>query len=231
MKLYFTKTPRIFTRIFSNYTWCFSLDKKEIYLTFDDGPTPEITNFVLSELQKHNAKATFFCIGKNVKKHPDIFKRLITEGHTVGNHTQNHFNGWKHHKKEYLENIFSCENNLQGFKNLVGLNNSNNNTYKVFETLQEKPKLFRPPYGKIKVSQGKELIKKGYKIIMWSVLSADFDTSISKEQCLQNVLRNTNNGSIVVFHDSLKASEKLTYVLPKVLEEFSKKGFTFKAIT
>ncbi|MCH3881699.1 MULTISPECIES: polysaccharide deacetylase family protein [Tenacibaculum] len=206
MKLYFTKTPRIFTRIFSNYTWRFSSDKKEIYLTFDDGPTPEITDFVLSELQKYNAKATFFCIGKNVEKHPDIFKRLITEGHTVGNHTQNHFNGWKHKTVNYLNNIETAS--------------------KLIES-----KLFRPPYGKIKASQGKELIKKGYKIIMWSVLSADFDTSISREQCLQNVLRNTNNGSIVVFHDSLKASEKLTYVLPKVLEEFSKKGFTFKAIT
>lgn len=213
MKLYFTKTPRIFARIFSNYTWRFTEDKKEIYLTFDDGPTPEITNFVLSELQKYNAKATFFCIGKNIQKHPEIFKRLLTEGHAIGNHTQNHLNGWKHNKNKYINNILQVEETLKTCN---------------FQTL--KLNLFRPPYGKIKSSQAKELIKKGYKIIMWSVLSADFDTSISKEQCLQNVLKNTKNGSIIVFHDSLKASEKLTYVLPKVLEEFSKKGYTFKAI-
>ena len=205
--------------------------KKEIFLTFDDGPTPEITKFVLSELKKYNAKATFFCIGKNIKKHPEIFDEVISECHSVGNHTQNHLNGWKTEKGEYLENVLKCETNLQGFKNLVGLNkNETKNTYKVLETLQEKPKLFRPPYGKIKKSQAKEVLKKGYKIIMWDVLSADFDTSISKEKCLENVLQNTKNGSIIVFHDSVKAAERMKYALPIVLKEFSEKGFVFKAI-
>lgn len=213
MKLYFTKTPRVISRIFSKYTWRFDEDNKEIYLTFDDGPTPEVTNFVLTELKKHNAKATFFCIGKNIKNHPKIFKTILSEGHSVGNHTQNHLNGWKHTSKEYVENISNCEN--------------------VISSSVEKSKiskLFRPPYGKIKPSQARALQKKGYKIIMWDVLSADFDTSISNEKCLKNVLNNTVNGSIIVFHDSIKASEKLRFVLPKTLNYFSKKGFTFKAI-
>ena len=214
MKLYTIKTPRIIEDFFSNYTWRFSSDKKEIYLTFDDGPTPEITNFVLNELDKYNAKATFFCIGKNIENHPEIYSKICANGHSIGNHTQNHLNGWKVSKKRYLQNVLDVEKTLQ-------LCN--------FATL--KLNLFRPPYGKIKSSQAKELQKLGYKIIMWDVLSADFDVSISKEQCLQNVLQNTKNGSIIVFHDSVKASEKLRFVLPKVLEMFSKKGFVFKAIT
>ena len=213
MGFYVAKTPRIFMRFFSNYTWCFDSNKKEIYLTFDDGPTPEVTEFVLNELDKYNAKATFFCIGKNIENHPEIFKRIIDKNHTIGNHTQNHLNGWKHSKKEYIENVLKVE------KTLKLLN---------FETL--KLNLFRPPYGKIKSNQAKELIRNDYKIIMWDVLSGDFDTSISKEKCLQNVLKNTKNGSIIVFHDSIKASEKLYYTLPKILEEFSKKGYQFKSI-
>jgi peptidoglycan/xylan/chitin deacetylase (PgdA/CDA1 family) len=200
-------------RIFSKYTWRFSISKKEIYLTFDDGPTPEITTFVLNELKKHNAKATFFCIGKNISTHPEIFKQIIKEDHSVGNHTQNHLNGWKNKTQDYIKNTLEVERTLQ-------LSN--------FKTL--KLNLFRPPYGKIKQKQAKYLLSKGYKIIMWSVLSGDFDTNLSKEKCLQNVLKNTSNGSIVVFHDSVKAAEKIKYVLPKVLEYFSKRGFEFKAI-
>ncbi|TXD49626.1 polysaccharide deacetylase family protein [Polaribacter sp. IC073] len=213
MKTYFTKTPNSIMRFFSKYVWRFSLDTKEIYLTFDDGPTPEITDFVLDALKKYNAKATFFCIGKNIVNHPDIFNRIIIEGHAVGNHTQNHLKGWSTENEVYLENVEVCEKTITRYGNA---------------TIQ--PKIFRPPYGKIKKSQAKEILKKGYKIIMWTVLSADFDTSISKEKCLQNVLKNTKNGSIIVFHDSIKAAEKVSFVLPKVLKEFSKQGFTFKAI-
>lgn len=210
MGLYLVKTPRIVKRFFSNYAWCFDSNKKEIYLTFDDGPTPEVTDFVLNQLQKHNAKATFFCIGKNIENHPGIFKRIVAENHSIGNHTQNHYNGWKYTTKEYLENVLKCADLIDNTSN---------------------QKLFRPPYGKIKTSQAKELIKDNYKIIMWDVLSGDFDNSINKEKCLQNVLKNTNNGSIIVFHDSLKAKDKLFYTLPKILEEFSKKGYIFKAIS
>ncbi len=211
MGYYLIKTPRIFKRLFSNYTWCFDSINKEIYLTFDDGPTPEVTDFVLDQLQKFNAKATFFCIGKNIKNHPEIFKRIITEGHSVGNHTQNHFNGWKNSTEDYLENVLECEKTISKYTN--------------------KSNLFRPPYGKIRPNQAKELLKNNYKIIMWDVLSGDFDTSLHKKKCLQNVLKNTNNGSIIVFHDSLKASEKLYYILPKILKNFSEKGYQFKTIS
>lgn len=200
-------------RIFSKYTWRFSAYKKEIYLTFDDGPTPEVTDFVLDELKKYRAKATFFCIGKNIKKHPSIFKQIILDGHSIGNHTNNHLNGWKTKTIDYVNNSLATKQNINEISNL-----------KITENL------FRPPYGKIKRKQAKHLIDKGYKIIMWSVLSGDFDTNLSKEKCLENVLKNSSNGSIIVFHDSTKANEKLTYVLPKVLAYFSKKGFKFKAI-
>ena len=213
MKLYITKTPKSIQRIFSQYLWRFSSDKKEIYLTFDDGPTPEITNFVLEQLRKFEAKATFFLIGKNAKKYPELYQQILNENHAIGNHTHNHFNGFRTKTKEYLKNVLETENVIC---------NTNENS---------RIKLFRPPYGRIKSKQAKEIKKLGYKIIMWSVLSADFDVTISKEKCLQNVLKNTQNGSIIVFHDSVKASEKLTYVLPKVLEFYTEKGFTFKAIS
>jgi peptidoglycan/xylan/chitin deacetylase (PgdA/CDA1 family) len=192
-------------RFFSKYIWRFSFDTKEIYLTFDDGPTAEITEFVLDELKKYNAKATFFCIGKNIKKHTNIFEKILTEGHTIGNHTQQHLNGWKTKTDRYLNNVLECEHTI-----LTSLEKTREPKSK-----NKEPKLFRPPYG---------------KIIMWDVLSADFDRSISNEKCLQNVLKNTKNGSIIVFHDSTKASKKLRFVLPKVLKEFSDKGFVFKKI-
>lgn len=207
-------------RFFSTYIWRFSFDTKEIYLTFDDGPTPEITEFVLDELKKYNAKATFFCIGKNIKNHSKIFKKILIEGHTIGNHTQQHLNGWKTKTKTYLDSVLECEHTILTSSEKIQETGSKN----------QESKLFRPPYGKTKSSQAKELVRKGYKIIMWDVLSADFDKSISNEKCLQNVLKNTKNGSIIVFHDSVKASKKLRFVLPKVLKEFSDKGFVFKAI-
>ena len=213
MKTYTALTPTIVMRFFSKYVWRFSSDKKEIFLTFDDGPTPEITPFVLDQLKKHNAKATFFCIGKNIREHPTVYKKILAEKHTIGNHTQNHLNGWATNTSTYLKNVAQAKE-----------------TIALVDTPIKLPKLFRPPYGKIKKTQAKALLKDGYRIVMWDVLSADFDVSISKEKCLQNVLKNTTNGSIVVFHDSIKASEKLRYVLPKVLAEFSEKGFVFKAI-
>lgn len=209
MKFYFIKTPRILKRLFAKYTWCFYTDKKEIFLTFDDGPIPEVTEFVLDQLHNFNAKATFFCIGDNIRKHPAVFSRIINEGHSVGNHTFNHLNGWKSSNKTYIKNTNKCESLLP----------------------HQKMKLFRPPYGKIKRKQAKQLLASGYKIIMWDVLSADFDSTISKEKCLQNVVNNIQNGSIIVFHDSIKASGKLYYVLPKVLKEFSQQGYEFTTIS
>ncbi len=209
MRLYFIKTPRILKQLFAKYTWSFFTNKKEIYLTFDDGPIPQVTEFVLDQLHNFNAKATFFCIGDNIRKHPAVFSRIVNEGHSVGNHTFNHLNGWKSSNTAYIENTSKCESLLPN----------------------QKTKLFRPPYGKIKRKQAKQLLASDYKIIMWDVLSADFDSSITKEKCLQNVLENAQNGSIIVFHDSIKASDKLYYALPKVLKEFSQRGYDFKAIT
>lgn len=208
MKFYLTKTPRIIQKVFKNYTWRFSSQKKEIFLTFDDGPTPIVTSWTLDVLNQYNAKATFFCIGKNIISEIDTYNRILKENHQVGNHTQNHKNGFKTKLKPYINNTLLAESHIR---------NSS--------------KLFRPPYGRIRNKQAHKIISLGYKIIMWDVLSADFDQSISKEKCLENVLKNTKSGSIIVFHDSIKASEKLKYVLPKVLEFYSKKGYSFKAIT
>jgi peptidoglycan/xylan/chitin deacetylase (PgdA/CDA1 family) len=205
MKFYTIKTPTIIQKFFSNYRWRFSSVPKEIYLTFDDGPSLEVTNFVLKELKKHQAKATFFCIGKNVKKHQNIYHKIQEEGHSVGNHTFNHLNGLLTKNTRYIENI------QQASAYIVS-------------------KLFRPPYGRLKSSQARLLQQEGYKIIMWDVLSGDFDRSISPEKCLENVLKKTTNGSIIVMHDSEKSKDKIYFALPRILDHFSQKGYLFKAI-
>lgn len=208
MKKYIIKTPSLVKLFFNNWVWSFSSKEKTLYLTFDDGPTPEVTNWTLNTLKEHNAKATFFCIGKNITKYPEIYEKIKTNNHAVGNHTNNHLNGYKTTTTEYLKNISISEKNAG-----------------------EKTNLFRPPYGKIKLSQAEQIRKKGYKIIMWDVLSADFDTTITAEECLRNVIKNVKNGSIIVFHDSVKAEEKLKFVLPKILEFYKAKGYTFNAIS
>ena len=200
MKFYWIKTNWLIKKIFSNFTWDVSNTGNTVYLTFDDGPIPEVTEWVLAELKKHGFKATFFSIGENITKHPEIFKKVISEGHSIGNHTYNHLNGWNTSTEDYIENVARCEEAIS--------KNINQNL---------KSKLFRPPYGKIKTVQSKAIRKLGYKIIMWDVLSADFDTTISREQCLDNVLLNVKPGSIIVFHDSVKAFKNLEYVLPKTL--------------
>ena len=201
---FWVKTNRIIKWIFPNYVWDIPNDGQKVFLTFDDGPTPEITEWVLEQLKKYNAKATFFCIGNNIEKYPEIFQKTIAEGHAIGNHTFDHLNGWKTTTEDYIENV------------------------KLYETQNPKlvtRNLFRPPYGKIKHSQSKILRKLGYKIIMWDVLSRDYDQSISATQCLENVLSNIETGSIIVFHDSVKAEHNLKYVLPKTLEFLKEKGF------
>jgi len=214
MKPYLIKTPILLKFLFRNWVWRLSSKEKVLYLTFDDGPTPEITEWTLNELKKYEAKATFFCIGKNIGEHPEIFQKIIEENHAVGNHTNNHLNGWKTKTATYLQNIKDAEKYFEeNPKSKIG-----------------NIKLFRPPYGRLSFSQSKKIRKMGYKIIMWDVLSADFDPKISNEKCLENVIRNIQNGSIIVFHDSVKASEKLKFVLPKVLEYYSYIGFDFKSI-
>lgn len=202
--LYFVKTPSWLQALFPSFVWKKNTTEKKIYLTFDDGPHPAHTIFVLNELKKINAKATFFCIGKNVDLYPEIYKQILLEGHAVGNHTQNHLRGRATKNEEYIANVNAATTTI----------NSN---------------LFRPPYGSIKKSQAKKLMQQNpaFEIIMWTVLSADFDKNITKEKCLKNVINNTGNGSIVLFHDSDKAAEKLYYALPQFLKFFDEKEFTF----
>lgn len=205
------KTHWSIKKLFSNYVWDIPNNENKVYLTFDDGPTPEITEWTLNLLEEYNAKATFFCIGDNIRKYPEIFLKVIGDGHSIGNHTYNHLNGWRTSTLKYIENAKLYE--TEHYK----LNTSN-------------CQLFRPPYGKIQPSQSKILRKLGYKIIMWDVISYDFDATISKEQCLENVLKNVQSGSIIVFHDSKKAFQNLEYVLPRTLEFLKEKGFVFEKI-
>ena len=206
---YFIKTPWILKKAYPFYTWSIRTSEKVLYLTFDDGPHPEITPFVLTELKKYNALATFFCVGKNVLAYPDTYKQILGEGHSVGNHTQNHLNGWKTANDMYLRDIAEAANYIDS-------------------------NLFRPPYGKISLFQARNLraAMKGRKarVIMWDVLSADFDEKISQDQSLEFVVLRSSAGSIVVFHDSEKAFTKLSHVLPRVLHHFSSQGFRFLAI-
>ena len=206
---YFVKTPGWLKRIYDSYIWSMPVNDKILYLTFDDGPHPEATPFVLKELKKHNALATFFCIGKNVAAYPGIYKQIINEGHSVGNHTYNHLNGWKTSNDDYLKDIALASHEIDS-------------------------DLFRPPYGRITSFQAKNLkpAMKGKepKVIMWDVLSGDFDIACTPQQCLSNVLLASVSGSIVVFHDSEKAFSKLEYTLPRMLSHFSEKGYLFKSL-
>lgn len=205
--MYLIKSPLLLKWYYPSLLWNKSRTEKVIYLTFDDGPIPNVTDFVLKTLKVFNAKATFFCIGDNIVKHPEVFERVKNDGHAIGNHTFNHLKGWKTDNETYLQNTLKCQ----------GLTQTN---------------LFRPPYGRIKKSQISNLKSQipGLKIIMWDVLSGDFDTKLSPEKCYQNVIKHTENGSIIVFHDSLKAFDRLSYALPKVLAYFSEKGFTFSTL-
>lgn len=212
MSFYWIKTNTIIKKYFSNYVWDVPNRDNCIYLTFDDGPTPEMTTWILSLLKQENIKATFFCIGKNILAQPELFKQIVVDGHSIGNHTNDHFNGWKNNNQVYLENTKSCETVI---KSIIGKNTH----------------LFRPPYGRIKSEQAKKIKALGYKIIMWDVLSADFDQDITPEKCLHNVISSVTSGSIIVFHDSIKASQNLKYALPKAIRYLKQKGFTFETIS
>jgi len=205
--MYLIKSPLLLKWYYPSLLWNKSRTEKVIYLTFDDGPIPNVTDFVLKTLKVFNAKATFFCIGDNIVKHPEVFERVKNDGHAIGNHTFNHLKGWKTDNETYLQNTLKCQ--------------------KLTQT-----NLFRPPYGRIKKSQISNLKSQisELKIVMWDVLSGDFDIQLSPEKCYQNVIKHTENGSIIVFHDSLKAFDRLSYALPKVLAYFSEKGFTFSML-
>jgi peptidoglycan/xylan/chitin deacetylase (PgdA/CDA1 family) len=202
--MYFIKTPEILKRIYPNQTWSYPTSEKKIYLTFDDGPTPNITGWVLEQLKTYRAKATFFLVGQNAERYPQIVSAIRREGHSIGNHTYRHLNGWMIATKPYMKDILKCNELLQS-------------------------KLFRPPYGRIKRTQTRMMMNR-YRVIMWDVLSGDFDPAITGKKCLQNVIENTKPGSIVVFHDSMKAADRLQYALPRMLEHFSSRNYSFEKI-
>lgn len=218
------KLPLFVKKLFPKYTWNLPTEDKVLYLTFDDGPTPLITKWILDVLDQYQAKATFFCIGNNIEKHPAIFQEILKRDHVVGNHSYNHPIGWKTSTEAYVENVKQTQDIID-----YQLESSGTNTYQK-DAFGKVNNLFRPPYGRITKAQGRKLMALDYKIIMWSILTFDWSLKTTKEKCLRHVIKNAKRGSIVVFHDSEKASANMQYALPKTLEHFSKKGFTFKSL-
>ena len=202
--MYLIKTPLFVQNLFPNFTWKIPTADKRLFLTFDDGPIPEVTNWILEQLAAYNAKATFFCVGENILRHPDLFRKIREKGHSVGNHTLNHLNGWASDNIPYFHNVRNGASLAQ-------------------------TELFRPPYGRLKPKQA-QFLQRHYRVVMWDVLSGDFDQSLSGEQCFQNVAQHAGPGSIVVFHDSLKAIGRLEYALPQTLAHFSGMGYRFEAL-
>jgi len=203
--MYFRSVPALIRWIYpSSLEWKISTDEKELYVTFDDGPIPDITPWVLDELTKFNAKATFFCVGENALRYPDILEKIRIQEHSIGNHTFNHLKAWNTPLDEYLDNVSKCQAVINS-------------------------PLFRPPHGQITRKLAK-ILSAQYRIIMWSILSRDFDKNISPETCLRSTINATRPGSIIVFHDSEKARERLEYVLPRYLGHFADKGFKFRAL-
>lgn len=198
------ETPRFIIKFFKNLEWHSNRSEKIIYMTFDDGPTPDITEKVLDILDEYGAKATFFCLGRNVDRHPELFELIKQKGHSVGNHSYSHLKGWRTSLKTYIQDVNLAQFLIQS-------------------------KLFRPPYGRISRAQAKYLGKL-YRIIMWDVLTHDYNQRLPRKMCLRNAIRSTRNGTIIVFHDSVKASENMFFVLPRYLEHFIGKGYKFARI-
>lgn len=204
--MYLVKTPWWLRAFYPSLVWRKTVQEKVLYLSFDDGPHETATPFVLDVLKQYNARASFFCIGKNVARYPDLYQRILAEGHTVGNHTEHHLNGWKTNDDAYLADVATAAGRINS-------------------------QLFRPPYGRIKKSQAGKLQRDGqYQVIMWDVLSGDFDETLPPEACLGYVVYHAKPGSIVVFHDSTKAWPRLQYALPKVLAHFAAEGYRFEAL-
>ncbi len=203
------RTPFILPWIYPTLLWKLPTREKEIYLTFDDGPVPDVTLEVLKELERTKAQATFFCIGDNVQKHPEVFQQIIEQKHAIGNHTFNHLKGWTTNTDAYVKNVKQCEDSfiLHG---------------------KSEGKLFRPPYGRITKNQIESLSE--YTIVMWDVLTHDYNATLGQEYILRKSIEATRPGSIIVFHDSVKAYKNLSYVLPRYLDHFLNLGFEFKSL-
>jgi len=198
------RIPGILKKAFPEITWEVSSEKPALYLTFDDGPTAGVTPEVLSVLARFRASATFFCIGRNVERHPDIYQQVLAAGHVTGNHTYSHLKGWFTPDREYYLDISLAAQFIRSG-------------------------LYRPAYGMITPRQLRYL-KKMYKIVLWDIMSYDFAYNTSPDQCLKQVIRHARPGSVIVFHDSAKASEKVLFALPRLLEYYSEKGYSFEAI-
>lgn len=208
MGFYWVKTRWFIKKLFGGFIWSVPQKEKTVYLTFDDGPIPQITPWVLDVLKRHDIKATFFCIGDNIEKNPEIFKQVVSAGHAIGNHTFNHLNGWIEDDDIYVKNAELCQKSILKYK-------------------PEGTRLFRPPYGKMSSRQVSAMRHRGFKLIMWDVLSADFDQGTTPEKCLKNVIKNVENGSIIIFHDSIKARRNLQYALPRVIEQLKRERYHF----
>ncbi|MCF8362087.1 MAG: polysaccharide deacetylase family protein [Prolixibacteraceae bacterium] len=196
--------PKWITKLFPLAVWTIPTGEKVVYLTFDDGPIPEVTPQVLDILKEKNIEATFFCVGENVWRYPDLFEHIKDEGHSVGNHTYNHLQGIKCSRQYYIDNIEKANN-------LIGSN------------------MFRPPHGLMKQSQYYSILNK-YKIVMWDVISCDYDPDLSPETCYRNVIDYVSDGSIITFHDSLKAEHNVLNALPRVIDYLLEEGYTFRKI-
>ncbi len=194
-------TPYLLHTMAPSVVWRIPEKERVVYLTFDDGPIPQVTEFVLDTLKHHGASATFFCIGKNVRENQEIYDRILNEGHHIGNHTENHLNGWNTGSSAYYRDIIKASESIDS-------------------------NLFRPPYGKIRIHQARSVMHR-YRIVMWDVLTYDFHKDVSKEKCLYNATEYTKPGSIVVFHDSRKAFRNLEFALPRTLENLKSKGYKF----
>lgn len=204
--MYLIKTPRVIQKLFPNFHWNVESDDEPVlYLTFDDGPVPEITPWVQEQLAAYDAKATFFCVGNNARRHPELIRATLGAGHTIGNHTMHHLDGWQTDNLPYFHNIRHCAKVVPG-------------------------SLFRPPYGRIKPSQA-QFLQRHYQVVMWDVLSGDFDETLTPEDCFENVVHNATAGSIVVFHDSLKAQANVRAVLPRILAHYAALGYRLEALT
>ena len=200
MKL-LVRPPKLLRRLYKDSVWRLDKTQKKIYLTFDDGPIPHLTPCVLDVLKEFKVKATFFCVGENIQKNPEIFNRILLEGHQVGNHTYNHLKGWQTKTRDYQANVEKCQ-------------------------VLTKTNLFRPPYGRIGRKQYK-VLSKSYKIVFWDVLSYDYDKLTKPVKCLENSIKYTQNGTVIVFHDNLKAESNLKYALPLYIDHFLKLNYTF----
>ncbi|MDN5202923.1 polysaccharide deacetylase family protein [Fulvivirgaceae bacterium BMA10] len=209
--MYLHKTPKFLQYLYPGLVWHKDRKEKCIYITFDDGPVPEITQFALNTLGDFNAKGTFFCVGENISRFPEEFKKVVDQGHSVGNHTFNHMNGWNNSQEHYYKNVERCHEEMKKFISV------------------DSRQLFRPPYGRIKRAQANKLMT-NYDIIMWDVLTGDFDHNLDQDTCLKKAIESTRNGSIVIFHDSEKAARNMQFVLPRYLDHFSNLGYTFSAL-